>query len=186
MLILGSTSPRRIELLKTLTTDFITLNPSFNESLISKKEKHYALKEALNKALSLKNQIKEDDLLITSDTVVILKKEIIGKPTSLENAKEILSKLSNNHHKVVTGVVILYKNKIYLKEVTSYVYFNKLDPSTIDNYIKKENVLDKAGAYAIQDDKNFHIIKKIKGDYYNVMGFPLFYIKKQLKKFNFI
>ena len=60
MLILGSTSPRRIELLKTLTTDFITLNPSFNESLISKKEKHYALKEALNKALSLKNQIKEE------------------------------------------------------------------------------------------------------------------------------
>ena len=77
-------------------------------------------------------------------------------------------------------------NKIYLKEVTSYVYFNKLDSSTIDNYIKNENVLDKAGAYAIQDDKNFHIIKKIKGDYYNVMGFPLFYIKKQLKKFNFI
>ena len=186
MLILGSTSPRRIQLLKTLTTDFITLNPNFNESLISKKEKHYALKEAFNKALSIKDKINENDLLITSDTVVILKKEIIGKPTSLENAKEILNKLSNNRHKVVTGVVILYKNKAYFKEVTSYVYFNKLDDKTITNYINNENVLDKAGAYAVQDDKNFHIIKKIKGDYYNVMGFPLFYIKKQLKKFNFI
>ena len=186
MLILGSTSPRRIELLKTLTTDFITLSPNFNESLISKKEKHYALKEAFNKALSLKDKINENDLLITSDTVVILKKEIIGKPTSLENAKEILNKLSNNRHKVVTGVVILYKNKAYFKEVTSYVYFNKLDDKTITNYINNENVLDKAGAYAVQDDKNFHIIKKIKGDYYNVMGFPFFYIKKQLKKFNFI
>ena len=137
MLILGSTSPRRIELLKTLTTDFITLNPNFNESLISKKEKHYALKEAFNKALSLKDKINENDLLITSDTVVILKKEIIGKPTSLENAKEILNKLSNNRHKVVTGVVILYKNKAYFKEVTSYVYFNKLDDNLKYKYALK-------------------------------------------------
>lgn len=186
MIILGSSSPRRVELLKTLTNDFKIIKPTFDEEKISKKENHYAIKESFNKALSIKDLINDEDFLITCDTVVILNKEIIGKPKDLLDAEKILEKLSNNKHKVVSGITIIYNNKIYKKEITTYVYFNKLSKEQILNYIKEENVLDKAGSYAIQDDEKFHLVKKIRGDYNNVVGFPLFYIKKMLSKFNLI
>lgn len=186
MVVLGSSSPRRIQLLSELVSDFKVMTPLFDETQLSKKEGNYALKQSMYKALSLKDYINKDDLLITSDTVVILKGEIIGKPKDKQDAIKTLSKLSNKKHKVVTGVTILYKNKLYLKNVTTYVYFNKLSKEDILNYVENENVLDKAGSYAIQDDKKFHLVKKIRGDYNNVVGFPLFYIKKMLKKFKII
>lgn len=186
MIVLASSSPRRIELLKTLTLDFKIIKPVFDEKTISKSQRYYALTEAKNKAFSIKTLLNPNDFCISCDTIVVLKREILGKPKDENEAKIFLKKLSNNKHKVITGVCIIYKDKVITKEICSKVYFNKLTDEEIENYINNENVLDKAGAYAIQDDANFHLIKKIKGDYNNIVGFPLSYIEKQLIKYNLI
>ena len=94
--------------------------------------------------------------------------------------------LSNKTHKVISGVTIIYQNKIYKKEITTKVYFNNLTINDIEQYLKEECVLDKAGAYAIQSTSKIKLVKKIKGSYTNVMGFPVEYIKKMLLKFNLI
>lgn len=186
MIILASSSPRRIELLKSLNVDFQIVKPTFNESLISKNKKHYALLEAKNKLFSIKNPANLKDFIISSDTIVVYKNKIYGKPKDLNEAFSYLKTLTGRTHKVITGVVIYYKNKLYLKEIKSKVKFNKLSDNEINTYLKEVNVLDKAGAYAVQDKSSISLIKKIKGSYTNVMGFPLEYIKEMLKEFNFL
>ena len=183
MIILGSTSPRRKELLSLITKDFITIKPSFDEKKVDLKTPNYALNEAYNKSLSLRNNLNKNDILITSDTIVILNDVIFGKPKDEKDAFRMLKELSNKTHKVISGYVIYSKKIEVKKEITTYVTFNNLSDKEIKNYIKSVMVLDKAGAYAIQDDAKFHLINNIKGSYYNVMGFPLEDIKIELKKF---
>lgn len=185
MIILGSTSPRRKELLKLITSNFKTIAPLFDEEKIDKNTKNYALTESYNKALSLLSKINKEDCLITSDTIVILNDRIYGKPKNNEEAIQFLSELNDKTHQVITGYTIIYKNTIIKKEVITSVTFNKLSPDEIKNYILKVNVLDKAGAYSIQDDHDF-LIKTIDGSYYNVMGFPIEEIKSDLKSLNLI
>ena len=180
MIVLGSTSPRRKELLSLLVSDFKTIAPLFDENNLSIDTKHYALEESFNKAKSLLNQINNDDCLITSDTIVYLNNKIYGKPKDRNDAIKMLTELSNNTHEVITGYTIIYKDKVIKKEVTTKVTFNKLSNDEILNYINSINVLDKAGSYAIQDDEKFHLIKSIEGSTYNVIGFPIEDIKKDL------
>ncbi len=182
MIILGSSSPRRIELLKTLTNDFKILKPDFDESSITAPSEIYSLEEAKCKYFSLKNLANPMDFIITCDTSVVLGAEIFGKPKDEKDAFNILKKLSNKTHKVITGYVIASsENNVFIaKNVISEVTFNDLTDEQILHYIKSENVYDKAGSYAIQDDENYQLIKKIKGSYYNIMGFPLEEIKSDL------
>lgn len=182
MLILGSSSPRRIELLKTLTSDFKIMKPLFDESTLHTPASTYALEEAKNKYFSLKNHAKPEDFIICCDTIVVLDDVIFGKPKDSQDAFNILKKLSGNTHKVISGYVIgnASKNILIEKMVVTEVTFNKLSDDEINNYIKEENVFDKAGSYAIQDDEKYHLISKIKGSYFNVMGFPLEDIKLDL------
>ena len=186
MIILGSSSPRRIELLKTLITDFKIIKPSFDEKSLKKSNFHYALKESYFKAISIKNLAKPEDFLISCDNIFKYKNKILGKPSSISEATNYLKMLSNKTHKVISGVTIIYQNKIYKKEITTKVYFNNLTINDIEQYLKEEYVLDKAGAYAIQSTSKIKLVKKIKGSYTNVMGFPVEYIKRMLLKFNLI
>lgn len=179
--ILASSSPRRIELLHTIFKEFTIIKPTFNESLISKDTKQYALIEAINKKESLKDQVNYEDLVISADTIVFFKNKIYGKPKDINEAKEFLRTFSNNTHEVITGYSLTYKDKKIEKESVTYVTFNKLTDDLIDKYASEVNLLDKAGAYAIQDDEKYHIINKIKGSYYNVMGFPIEDIKKDIE-----
>lgn len=182
MLILGSSSPRRVELLSSLNLKFKIIKPDFDESKVHASSFEYALVEAKNKYFSIKNLAKPEDFVITCDTTVVLDNVIFGKPKNYEDAFNMLSLLSGKTHKVISGYVIACESKNILieKSVTTYVTFNKLDKELIEKYIKEENVFDKAGSYAIQDDENYHLIKEIKGSYYNVVGFPLEEIKKDL------
>lgn len=187
MIILGSTSPRRKELLTKLTSNFRVIAPLFDEhNLSTKLSRNYALEESYNKAFSLKDKVNKNDCLICVDTIVYFENKIYGKPKDLNEARLFLGKLSNKKHEVISGYTIFYKNEIIKKEVTTYVEFNKFSEEEIINYINSINVLDKAGAYSIQDDKNFHLIKKIEGSFSNVMGFPLEEIKNDLEKFNLL
>jgi len=180
MIILASSSPRRIELLKKYYKDFIIIRPNFDESKIDKINEHFAMLESYNKAKSILNPTYFNDLIIGADTIVVYNKKIYGKPANLDEAKLFLSILSNQTHQVITGYTLLYKGKEIKKEIITEVTFNKLSKNDIENYVNSENVLDKAGAYAIQDDEKFHLIKSIKGSLNNVIGFPIEEIKKDI------
>ena len=92
----------------------------------------------------------------------------------------MLKMLSGQTHQVISGYTIIYKDKVIKKTVVTKVTFNELNDELIKNYIQNEKVLDKAGSYGIQDDSDYHLIKEINGSYYNVMGFPLEEIEKDL------
>jgi septum formation protein len=140
---------------------------------------------ASNKAEAVFETLNEAEqqnaIIIAADTVVILDGKIIGKPVDANDAKNILKQLSGKVHKVVTGVVILSKNrKEEISEITE-VHFLPLQKKQIDHYVEKYKPLDKAGAYAIQEWIGLTGIKKIDGDFYNVMGLP---VSKVLDKLN--
>lgn len=172
-IILGSSSPRRKELLAALGFEFTTLNPdideSFSDEILVENVAEYL---AEKKAKALENQLQKDDLLICSDTVVLINNEILGKPTDAQNAFEILKQLSGNTHKVITGVALKSIDKTSVFSVETTVSFTDLSDEQIRNYIETFHPFDKAGSYGIQDWIGLIGVKKIEGSYTNVMGLP--------------
>jgi septum formation protein len=172
-IVLASASDRRKEILSKLSFNFIVDNHTYDEPKIKKHHnvKNFVKQIAEAKALSLKEKYK-DAIIIGCDTIVVLNNEIIGKPKDVEEAEEILTKLSGTKHKVLSGLCLYYpkKNLIVSGVEESTVYTNELTQQQIKNLAKKH--LDKAGAYAVQE-KNDKFVKKIVGDYYNVVGFPV-------------
>ena len=180
-IILCSTSPRRIELLKKLIPDFKIIKPLYEEhDLELDNPFDFPLIQSENKANSIKKLANPQDLIISCDTVVYLENSILGKPHDLDHAFNMLKMLSGQTHQVISGYTIIYKDKVIKKTVVTKVTFNELNDELIKNYIQNEKVLDKAGSYGIQDDSDYHLIKEINGSYYNVMGFPLEEIEKDL------
>ncbi len=171
--ILASLSPRRKQLLSSLGIKFKVVSHLYNEPKIKNhtSAKKFVQQIAINKAKSIKEKYK-DYVIISADTIVVLNNEIIGKPKDYKEAEEILKKLSATKHKVYTGICLYYPSKkILLSGVEeSIVYTNKLSKEKIKILSKRH--LDKAGAYGIQH-KNDKFVKKIVGDYYNVVGFPV-------------
>lgn len=113
---------------------------------------------------------------------MVFNNQIIGKPIDKLDAKRILKMLSNNTHYVYTGYYIKYKDKEINNYVCSEVIFLPIDEQLIDRYIASDSPLDKAGAYGVQDNKEFPIIKKVIGSIDNVVGFPVKEIKEDIKK----
>ena len=185
-IILGSNSPRRKELLAALGFEFTTLNPdideSFSDEIPVEKVAEYLAEQ---KAKALENQIQKDDLLICSDTVVIINNEILGKPTDAQNAFEILRQLSGNTHKVITGVALKSINKTTIFSAETIVSFTDLSDEKIRFYIENFQPFDKAGSYGIQDWIGLIGVKKIEGSYTNVMGLPTCELYEAILNFKF-
>ncbi|WP_462250273.1 Maf family protein [Ferruginibacter sp.] len=173
-IILASQSPRRKQLLEWAEVPFEIIVADTDESF----PQHLPVEEiavhiARNKALAIQRSNHITIPILAADTIVVLQNEIIGKPTNREDAVNILSRLSGNHHKVITGVVILNKEEeISFADVTD-VEFNTLTKEQIEFYVDKYKPYDKAGAYAIQEWIGVVGIKTINGDFYNVMGLPV-------------
>ena len=181
MLVLASKSPRRVEILKNLGFTFKISPTEVDESYpinfnVSKVAGFLAEKKAFASSIEHPN-----DIVIASDTVVVLKNKIFGKPTSKQDAKNMLNALSGKKHTVYTGVSIKCKDKNINFTEKTYVYFKKITENEIDDYIASGETDDKAGAYAIQG-KGCRFIKKIKGDYFTVMGLPAARIYEELKE----
>jgi septum formation protein len=140
-----------------------------------------AIHIAQNKARVIRDKIGNARLIIAADTIVVLENEIIGKPSDRQDAIDILSKLSGKTHKVITGVAIMGAEEKYFADVTE-VEFNQLSQKEIEFYIDKYQPYDKAGAYAIQEWIGVIGIKRINGDFYNVMGLPVSKVVQALKK----
>jgi septum formation protein len=185
-LILASKSPRRQELLKNAGFQFEirtkdTPEDYSNDLPLAEVPVYLAQK----KAQALANELTDNELLIASDTVVILDNEIIGKPLDLADAKQMLQKLSGQCHTVVTGVCLWsQKQKITFSE-TTLVYFKALTEPEIDYYLQTAPPLDKAGSYGIQDWLGLIGVMRIEGDFYNVMGLPVAKLYDELKKLGF-
>ncbi len=187
-IILASASPRRKELLSLMGVQFETVTSNINE-IMNDKLNYKLLAQNLSeqKAQNVFNSLSGDRLVIGSDTMVVYKNKIFGKPKSFEQAKEMLTLLSGKWHKVVTGLcVIVYNNgkvrKYVTNEVTN-VKFKNISEADIEKYISTHEPMDKAGAYAIQGISGM-FIDKINGNYSNVVGLPtnlLFDILKQEK-----
>ncbi|MEG2319327.1 MAG: Maf family protein, partial [Mucinivorans sp.] len=127
--------------------------------------------------------IKENEILITADTVVIENNEIIGKPTSRDAAIKILEKLSGKKHEVLSAVTLRTIDGMHTFTVSTDVYFRELSQEEIIYYIDKYHPMDKAGAYGIQEWIGCTAVKKISGSFYNVMGLPIQVLYTELNKF---
>jgi len=182
--ILGSNSPRRKEILKNIGLKFSVypsnIDENFNEE---RKLENIGVFLAEKKANAIKNELKENDILITADTTVIYNNELLLKPENTLQAKEILNKLSGKSHKVITGVCLLSKNKKTTFSCETIVTFNDLDMPEIEFYINKFKPFDKAGSYGIQEWIGLIGVKKIEGSYTNVIGLPAHMLYTKLKKF---
>ena len=183
-IILGSKSPRRKELLKSLGLSFKITNSTRKENY-PKTLKKTLIPEFLakQKAIELSKHIKYNELLITADTIVLLNKKVLNKPKTNSDAFKMLSDLSNKSHQVITGVCIKKLDKEITFSNTTQVTFKKLSKEEINYYIKYYNPLDKAGGYGIQDWIGKIGIYQINGSYSNVMGLPLSELYQNLKKF---
>ena len=183
-IILASKSPRRSQLLREAGFEFEVktreIEESYPPTLAAKDVAAYL---AVKKALGVQDFIEADEIMLTSDTVVVLGDEIFGKPKDFNDAKRILRKLSGKAHQVITGVCLLSKNKKRVFEGISTVHFNTLSETEIEYYINEFKPYDKAGAYAIQEWIGLCKVKKIEGTYSNIMGLPIDLVYKELKQF---
>ena len=183
-IILASKSPRRSQLLREAGFEFEIRTREIEESYpptLPAKEVAKFLAE--KKALGVQDFITDDEIILTSDTVVILGNEIFGKPKDFADAQNILRKLSGTIHEVITGVCLFSINKKRVFEGVSKVHFEKLSDTEIGYYINKFQPYDKAGAYAIQEWIGLCKVKKIEGTYSNIMGLPVDLVYKELKQF---
>ena len=183
-IVLGSASPRRKELLSDIILKFSILTTTKKETFLSSLNgEEIAEFLAKQKSKFLSENLKQKDLLITADTIVLLENELLNKPKNKGEAFKTLNKLSENTHKVITGVCLKSKNKEIVFSVTTLVTFNKLSEEDINHYINKFNPYDKAGAYGVQDWIGKIGINNINGSYTNVVGLPISELYQNLKLF---
>ena len=189
--ILASKSVSRYRLLKNAGLNFIKTTPVCDEDHIKKIfiKKNINISSlarflAKSKALSVCNQ-KTKHLVVGSDTIIVFQNKIINKAKNLSEAREKIKKMSGKKHKIISGVSVCYKGRqIWSTEQKSTVSINELNSKQIDQYIKNagRDILSSVGCY--QAEKfGPQIIKSIKGDFFNVLGFPLFPFITFLKKF---
>lgn len=185
-LVLASNSPRRKELLAGLDIPFEVRVISGIDETHPEGVDIYSIPEILaqRKASAYKDNLSEDEVILTADTVVILDNRILEKPSSLENAKEMLHQLSGKSHDVVTGVCIGTKDNLNQSHfsVLTQVRFKELTDEEINYYVETYRPLDKAGAYGIQEWIGYVGVTGIDGSFYNVMGLPVQRIYPELTK----
>lgn len=179
-IILASASPRRRELLSVITKDFKVL-PSDAEEILPEGTPPLKSAEILSKikALALIDKYPES-LIIGADTAVILGEKILGKPKDCEDAFKMLKGLSGKTHTVITGCTLIYKEKTVSFTEETEVEFFPLSDNEITDYIKSGSPLDKAGSYGIQDQGGL-FVKRISGDFYNVIGLPIARLKREME-----
>jgi septum formation protein len=170
--ILASLSPRRKKILSEIGLEFDVIGADVEEGGDRSNPSEYALKNAEKKSKFV-SQNNSADLIIASDTIVVLENKILEKPKNKENAREILSSLSGKNHAVISAVSLVFENKnvVNFFERTE-VKFKKLNEAFLNSYLETDEPYDKAGAYGLQGIGST-FVEKIEGDYFNVIGFPV-------------
>ncbi len=184
-IILGSNSPRRKELLAGLDIDFTVDTGNTFEETYDSSTPHEQIPEVLSegKSYGFHRELKEDEILVTSDTLVLCGDRVMGKPHSREEAYDMLRFLSGREHKVITAVTIRDNKSCRTSSDTAIVNFKELTDNEIYYYIDNFKPFDKAGAYGIQEWIGYIGIGKIEGSYFTIMGFPVHLVYQELLKF---
>ncbi|MDG1039593.1 MAG: Maf family nucleotide pyrophosphatase [Polaribacter sp.] len=181
-IILASKSPRRQQFLKDLDIPF-TIQLKEVEEIYPKELQATAITDYLADLKSKPfTDLKENDILITSDTIVWLENKALGKPKDTKDAFRILQELSGKKHQVITSVSLKGKHFQTIFNDTTNVYFKELTVDEMNYYIEHYKPFDKAGSYGIQEWIGFIGIERIEGSYYNVMGLPVQKLYKELLK----
>jgi septum formation protein len=187
-IILGSQSPRRRELMAGLDLPFTAINIDADETYPAELQAGdipYYISRA--KARAYEKQLKQDQLLITADTIVWLDGHMLGKPHSEEEAVMMLKSLRNRTHQVYTAVTFAQKLSTFDFRLSTLVdctdvTFGDLSDEEIVQYVQKYRPLDKAGAYGVQEWIGYVACTSMKGSYFNVMGFPVHLVYQTLKQ----
>ncbi|HHX49440.1 MAG TPA: Maf-like protein [Clostridiales bacterium] len=180
-ILLASASPRRKEILsRIIGNNFIAKGFDVDENYFAETPEETTIELAKRK-LKAVNDPQLYDVIITSDTIVWENGVYYGKPSNLEEAKQMLLDLSDKTHKVISSILVKYKDKIEIDTSVSLVKIKNLGLKDIENYIKNFYVLDKAGSYAIQDGV---IVEKYTGSYDNIVGLPSEKLIEIFKKLN--
>ena len=178
--ILASESPRRRDLLSLIGCKFETYSPKADESVSERESPESACgRLSVLKAKSA-SEFYPTALIIAADTLVAADNDIFGKPNNADEARAMLNRLNGRGHKVVTGVTVMYKDKVMTETETTTVYFRKLSEEDMEAYISTGEFRGKAGAYAIQGYGSL-FVERIDGDYFNVVGLPLQRLSRMLE-----
>jgi septum formation protein len=153
---------------------------SFSKKIPQREVAEYLSKK---KAAAFEAEIQPNDLIIASDTIVLVENEILNKPRNHQVAFEMITKLSGKQHQVITGVCLKSQHKEVSFSVSTTVFFKHLKDEEINYYIDKYQPFDKAGAYGIQEWIGLIGIDKIEGSFYNVMGFPAKAVYEAIESF---
>ena len=184
-IILASGSPRRRELLSAMDIPFtVDTGNTFDESW-SEDTPHEKVPELMaeGKSFGFHRELADNEILVTSDTMVLCGTEILGKPKDRDDAIRMLKLLSGRGHQVITAVTLRDREKKNTFSVTSNVFFKELSDSEITYYLDTYKPYDKAGAYGIQEWIGYIGISRLEGSFYNVMGFPASRFYEELKAF---
>ena len=185
-IILCSNSPRRRELLAGLGVDFQVDTDSNFEEHFGRTDMHpemVPLSLAIGKSNGFHRPLADDEILITSDTLVICEGRIMGKPSGPDEAREILRFLSGKTHQVTTAICVRDSRRMETASDTAQVTFTTLSDAEIDYYIENYKPFDKAGAYGIQEWIGYVGISGLEGSFYNVMGLPTRKLYQSLKSY---
>lgn len=182
--ILASNSPRRRELLGGLGIEYqVKTIPGIDESYPeSLKGEEIPIHISQKKAEAYLQQMQDNDLIITADTIVYQDGMVLGKPADEAEAIKMLQLLSGHTHQVITGVSVVTKQKVKSFAVTTQVTFASLTDEEIQYYVQHYRPYDKAGSYGIQEWIGFIGVTGIEGSYFNVMGLPVQRLYTELKQ----
>ena len=184
MIILASASPRRKELLSLIGLKFRVDVSDYEEDLGLELKPHELAKYlSLEKARAVAHKYK-DAVIIAADTFIVFRGKLLGKPHTEKEAMRMLTMLNGKLHSVITGYTVLdtLSGRKHSAAIETKVWFRKMTDEELRAYVKTGEPLDKAGAYAIQGIGSL-IIKKIEGDYFNVIGLPVASLAVTLKRF---
>ena len=184
-IILASGSPRRRELLAGLDITFEVDTKNTFEEIYNEDTPHEKIPEVLSigKSNGFHRELKDDEILITSDTLVLCGDRVMGKPHSRDEAIDMLKTLSGRDHKVITAITIRDNTKCRTSSDTAVVHFKSLTNSEIEYYVDAYKPFDKAGAYGIQEWIGYIGIDRIDGSYFTIMGLPVHLVYSELQYF---
>ncbi len=183
-IILASRSPRRQQMLKEMGIRFEVILKDYPENyppeLSGKEIAEYLSRE---KALIFQQEISDNEIVITADTIVWCNNAVLGKPADADDARRMIKELSGNTHEVITGVTLLSVFGESTFSETTKVTFEELTDEEINFYIERYKPFDKAGAYGIQEWIGYAACSRIEGSYFNVVGLPVQRLIMELRSF---
>ena len=182
-LVLASQSPRRRELLAILGVSFTVIPSQVEETQLEGEiPREYVKRVAREKGVAVADRL-TNAVVLSADTIVVVDEELLGKPADVDDAIRILELLSWREHSVLTAVSVIDSNTDMRQEgiEKTRVWFRELDRKSIEDYIHRENVMDKAGAYAIQGLAS-RFVTRIDGSYSNIVGLPVALVYTLCKK----